>query len=332
MPGRRRSQHGDPILRRDVVVIGASAGGVEALQRLVAGLPPDLPAAILVVVHIPSYCESELDRVLSRAGPLRAQRAIDGEPLAPGRIYVARADHHMMVRGNLIRLTRAPKESRVRPSIDVLFRSAAQSLGPRVIGVLLTGTLDDGSAGLWAVKDQGGLAIVQSPADCAFPSMPQSALAQVQVDHAVPMVSMPALLARLVSEPAPAITRPIAPPPKALRTSAVAARSTGLRTAPSIPAPSSRDRPKTLGGRCWELKSARPCSRKHPRATGPMRQLQLFEDEAPPPPPVESVVGPREAPHWFGIGIREPEGHSEARTAPSPRSDDVRAPFLAQRR
>lgn len=185
---------------RDIVVIGASLGGVEALPRLVAGLQADLPAAVLVVQHISADAPSFMAERLAAAGPLRAQSAINHEPLQAGRIYAAVPDHHLMIEGNQIRLSRGPKESHARPSIDVLFRSAAYSAGPRVIGILLTGLLDDGTAGLWAIKDRGGIAIVQSPAEAAHPSMPRSALRHVKVDYTLEIADIPNVLRSLTRE------------------------------------------------------------------------------------------------------------------------------------
>jgi two-component system chemotaxis response regulator CheB len=186
---------------RDVVVVGASAGGVRALTKLVRAVPQELPAAILAVVHIPPDSRSELATVLDQAGPLPARTAREGDPLGKGRIYVAPPDHHLLVEGGRLRLTRGPRENRVRPCIDTLFRSAAVDLGPRVVGVVLSGALDDGTAGLWAVKDRGGVAVVQEPAEAEFPDMPQSALSHVDVDHVLPAAEIGSKLAALAAEP-----------------------------------------------------------------------------------------------------------------------------------
>jgi two-component system, chemotaxis family, protein-glutamate methylesterase/glutaminase len=189
-----------PRSQRNIVVVGASAGGVEALSTFVAGLPPEFPAAVFVVMHIPAHTPSALHQILERAGRLPAVQAVDGEPIRKGHIYVAPSDRHLMIDGDRIRLTRGPKENRSRPSINVLFRSAAYSFGPRVIGVVLTGMLDDGTAGLWAIKDRGGLAMVQLPEDAPFPSMPQSALDNVEIDVVLPIAEMPAILVERTSE------------------------------------------------------------------------------------------------------------------------------------
>jgi two-component system chemotaxis response regulator CheB len=182
------------------VVVGASAGGVEALSALVAGLPPGFPAAVLVVLHIPGHTPSQLHHILARAGSLPAIQAVDGAPILSGCIYVATPDRHLMIDGNHLRLTRGPKENRARPSINVLFRSAAYSFGRRVIGIVLSGMLDDGTAGLWTIKDRGGMAMVQTPEEASFPSMPQSALADVDVDAVLPIAGMPAALLKWTSE------------------------------------------------------------------------------------------------------------------------------------
>jgi two-component system chemotaxis response regulator CheB len=196
----------DRVPEHDLIVIGASAGGVEAVSKLVAGLPPNLPAAVCVVVHLRPYSESHLASVLERAGSLPVLAAKQDMPLRRGTIYVAVPDLHLLVsRGDVeptLRLVRGPRENRSRPAIDPLFRSAALAYGPRVIGVILSGALDDGTAGLWTVKDRGGIAVVQDPHDAAVPSMPASALAEVEVDHVTTAERIGALLGRLAREPA----------------------------------------------------------------------------------------------------------------------------------
>lgn len=168
--------------RRNIVVIGASAGGVEALQDFFRSLPADTPAAFLVVLHIPAHTPSQLDRVLSAVTRMPVVVACNAQSLEPGIVYVAQADRHLMLDDHGVRVTRGPKECRVRPAVDVLFRSAASSYGERVIGVVLSGALDDGTAGLWAIKDANGLALAQSPAQAVYDSMPRSAIAHVATD------------------------------------------------------------------------------------------------------------------------------------------------------
>lgn len=189
--------------RRDIVVIGTSAGGVEALRRLAGQLPKDFPAAILVVLHLAPGHRSVLSEILSRAGHLPAVHPEDGMPLEPGHIYVAPNDRHLLVEPGRVRVVKGPRENNHRPAVDPLFRSAARAYGPRVVGVVLTGALDCGSAGLLAVKAQGGLAVVQDPRDAYCPDMPRSALEYVQVDHCVPLAELGELLVRLVTTPLP---------------------------------------------------------------------------------------------------------------------------------
>jgi two-component system, chemotaxis family, protein-glutamate methylesterase/glutaminase len=187
---------------KHLVVIGASAGGLEALRELVAALPEDFPAPIGIVLHTSPQSPGVLDSILSRAGKLAAKNARDRERLQPARIYVAPPDCHLLVEPGIVRVTKGPRENRFRPAIDPLFRSAAQVYGPAAIGVILTGNLDDGTAGLWAIKQLGGTAIVQDPAEAMFPAMPTSALAHVRVDHTVPLAAIAPLLIRLTAQPA----------------------------------------------------------------------------------------------------------------------------------
>lgn len=186
------------IHRREVVVIGASAGGVDALQELVSGLPREFPAAVLVVLHVSAESPSVLPQILSRCGPLPAVFARDGDELRRGQIYVAPADHHMLVDDGHIRLTRGPRENGHRPAIDPCFRSAARAAGGRCIGVVLSGLQDDGAAGLRFLQQHGGTAIVQDPEDALFPSMPRAALAQIAPDKIVTADEMARTLRELV--------------------------------------------------------------------------------------------------------------------------------------
>jgi two-component system, chemotaxis family, protein-glutamate methylesterase/glutaminase len=188
---------------RDLIVVGGSAGGIEALSALIKGLPADLPAAVCVAVHMAPYFDSRLPEVLAHQTTLNVRAAEDGAPIRPGTVYVCVPDMHLMVQRNgtgVIRLTRGPKEHRTRPAVDPLFRSAALAFGPRVIGVILSGALDDGTAGLWAVRDCGGVAVVQDPRDAAVHSMPTSAINEVGADHVVAARDMGPLLTQLVDE------------------------------------------------------------------------------------------------------------------------------------
>lgn len=180
-----------------IVVIGASTGGVKAIGVLAAALPADFAAAVLVVLHIGAH-KSVLPWLLNRRGLLPARHPEDRDPIRPGHIYVAPPDHHLLVEPGHVRLSRGPRENWARPAVDPLFRSAARAYGPGVVGVVLTGGLNDGTAGLFEVKQRGGLTIVQDPADAISPSMPRSALRHVAVDHCLPLVDIPTLLAELV--------------------------------------------------------------------------------------------------------------------------------------
>jgi two-component system chemotaxis response regulator CheB len=184
----------------DIVVVGASAGGVEALAELAASLPAslpaNLPAAVFVVLHVPATGTSALPDILSRHGPLPASHVKDGELVERGRIYVAPPDQHVLLRGGHVHLTRGPRENGHRPAVDSLFRSAAREYATRVIGVVLSGALDDGTAGLLAIKSRGGVAVVQEAGDALYPGMPCHALEHVRVDHVVAVASMGKLLAQ----------------------------------------------------------------------------------------------------------------------------------------
>ena len=192
---------------RDIVVIGTSQGGVAALLALVKALPADFPAPVFVVMHVPPDSPSLLPQLLSAGSALAARHPQNEEVVEAGVIYVARPDHHLLLEGNRVLVTRGPKENRFRPSIDALFRSAAYTYGPRVIGVVLTGYLDDGTAGLWSVQRLGGVAVVQDPRDAEQPSMPTNVLEFVAADYVLPLAELAALLTRLTRERAPAKTR-----------------------------------------------------------------------------------------------------------------------------
>jgi two-component system, chemotaxis family, protein-glutamate methylesterase/glutaminase len=195
-----------------VVVVGASAGGVEALSRLVSGLPRDLAAAVLVVLHITPSGTSVLPAILSRAGLLPARHAEDGEPIENGRIYVAPPDQHLLVEDGVVRLSRGPRENGHRPAADPLFRTASQAFGARTIGVVLSGTRDDGTAGLKELRRNGGLGIVQSPADAMYPAMPKSAIEKAAPEHVLDVPGIVDLLVELAgSKPPPRAAPPAAP-------------------------------------------------------------------------------------------------------------------------
>lgn len=185
---------------RDIIVIGTSAGGVSALTDLVGSLPVDLNATLFIVQHILAHSHSNLPYILNRSGSLFATHAIDGERFEKNRIYIAPPDHHMILEQDHILVKKGPKENRFRPSIDALFRSVAYEYGPRVIGIILSGLLDDGTSGLWNIKRFGGTVIIQNPQDAEFPSMPNNVLEQVEVDHIVAMKDVGSLLIWLTKE------------------------------------------------------------------------------------------------------------------------------------
>ncbi|UOQ65847.1 chemotaxis protein CheB [Hymenobacter volaticus] len=193
--------------KRDIVVIGASSGGIAALLEFVKSLPEDFPAPIFVVQHMAPYIHSVLPQLLSHVSPLQVKHPHDGEDIQPGIIYVAPPDHHLLIENNKALVKRGPKENRFRPSVDALFRSAAYSYGPRVIGVVLTGYLDDGTSGLWCIQRLGGITVVQDPQDAVSPAMPTNALEFVEADHIVPLADLAALLVKLTAQPAPAQPR-----------------------------------------------------------------------------------------------------------------------------
>ncbi|MEH2211388.1 chemotaxis protein CheB [Nostoc sp.] len=190
------------MLEHNIIVIGTSAGGVEALTYLVKHLPPNLNAAVIIVLHVSSHGTSVLPKILSRAGNLPVSHAQNGEAIVHGQIYVAPPDYHLLVEQRYLRLTLGPKENRCRPAIDPLFRSAARAYGQRVIAVLLTGLLDDGTAGLMAVKMRRGVAIVQNPDDALYAAMPRNAIENVEdIDHILPLSDIPSTLIALVNTP-----------------------------------------------------------------------------------------------------------------------------------
>jgi two-component system, chemotaxis family, protein-glutamate methylesterase/glutaminase len=198
---------------RHLVVIGASAGGIETLRELVGRLPSNFPAPIAIVLHTSPQSPGVLPGILTRAGHLTAQNARNGERLRGGHIYVAPPDYHLLVEPGRLRLTKGPRENRFRPAIDPLFRSAAQVYGPLAIGVVLTGNLDDGVAGLWTVKQLGGIAIAQDPAEALYPSMPENAIRHVPVDHVARVAAIGPLLVDLITAPTIEPEPPGAVPP-----------------------------------------------------------------------------------------------------------------------
>jgi two-component system chemotaxis response regulator CheB len=188
-------------VNRDLVVVGASAGGVEALRALVGALPADLPATVLIVLHIPRDAPSALPTILTRSGPLPATPAVDGEELLPGHILVAPADRHLLVLDGRIRLGRGPAENGHRPAIDPLFRSAVRAGGARVIAVVLSGSRDDGAVGAATVAAHGGVVLVQSPDEALYPSMPRAVLTRTEPAHIAPAAALGKLIGELAGTP-----------------------------------------------------------------------------------------------------------------------------------
>jgi len=185
-----------------IVGIGTSSGGIEALRVLLAALPADFPAPICIVIHTSTESPGIVPGILSRITPLPVRYVADGDALRAGHVYVAPPDRHLLVEPGRMRVTGGPRENRFRPAIDPLFRSVAQVFGPGAVGVLLTGSLDDGTSGLDVIKRLGGIAVVQDPADAMFPEMPKSAIDHVAVDHVVPLSAMGPLLVGLMRAPA----------------------------------------------------------------------------------------------------------------------------------
>lgn len=181
----------------DTIVVGASAGGVQALVKLLAHLPADLPAAVFIVLHIPSDSPGLLPAILARDSRLTVTHARNGDQIERGCVYVAPPDLHLLIERDRVRLVHGPKENLHRPSIDALFRSAARWAGPRAIGVILTGALDDGTAGMRDIKQRGGITVVQDPREALFPSMPTSVMRDIKVDYSVPLLEIAPLLHKL---------------------------------------------------------------------------------------------------------------------------------------
>jgi two-component system chemotaxis response regulator CheB len=270
--------------RPHAIVIGASAGGVAALLELAGALPPDLPAVLGVVLHVGST-HSILPALLTARGSLPAVHPRDGEPLRAGTIYVAPPDHHLLFTPEVARLSRGPRENYARPAIDPLFRTAALHWRERAIGVVLTGELDDGTAGLQAIKECGGIAIVQDPAEALQASMPASALANVAVDHCLPIAGIAAQLQQLVAAaPAPEPASAAASEPAA---TAVAEHlqheqeifegNKAMEHLGAVATPSTLTCPD-CGGSLWELKDSKPlryrCHTGHAFTAGTLQHAQ----------------------------------------------------------
>lgn len=188
--------------RKDIVAIGGSTGSGAVLRTLLAGLPADLPASIVITTHIPAHGVGVLAHTLSAASNLPVSQAVDGQPIEPGHVYLAAPDRHLLLIGATLRFGLGPRENLVRPSIDPMFRSAALSFGARVIGVVLTGMLNDGASGLSAIKQRGGTTLVQHPRDAEADQMPCAALEATEVDHVVASADLAAVVTQLAGSPA----------------------------------------------------------------------------------------------------------------------------------
>jgi two-component system, chemotaxis family, protein-glutamate methylesterase/glutaminase len=239
-----------------VIAIGTSAGGLAALQAIVGRLPPGFPAPLLVVQHVGNH-RSLLPELLAGRGPLSVAHAVDREPLRPGHVHVAPPDRHMLVEGGEIRLARGPKEHHARPAVDPLFRSLALTRGPDAVGVVLTGRLDDGTAGLQAIKACGGVAVVQDPSTAEEPGMPASALRYADPDHCVDLESIPGVLVSLAAR-APAGAAPRAQPsPWANEQRISLAKGNPMQELEAIGRPSTFVCPDCRGS-LWEIRDSRP--------------------------------------------------------------------------
>jgi two-component system, chemotaxis family, protein-glutamate methylesterase/glutaminase len=239
---------------RDIIVIGASAGGLQALEDLVEGLPHDLPASLFIVVHTSPTANGMLPQILTRHSRLPVEFAVDQMRIRPGHIYVARPDQHLLITPGRIHLTRGPKENGFRPAVDPLFRTAARTYGPRVVGVVLSGGLNDGTAGLSIIKQHGGLAIAQDPADASFPSMPLSAVQNVEVDQILPAADIPTVLDELARTP---ISQEVAAMAKPRRDDEpdIAEEGTASLVNNDRPYPPSPFTCPECGGALWEVSS-----------------------------------------------------------------------------
>jgi two-component system chemotaxis response regulator CheB len=186
--------------RRQIIVVGASAGGVQALKTLFSTLPSDFPGVLFIVLHLTPHSHSSLPQILTNMGGPTAKQAVEGEAIVHGQAYVAPPNRHLLVAAGHVHLSAGPKENRTRPAINPLFRSASLAYGPQVIGVILSGNLDDGTLGLWEIKRRGGIAVVQEPAGAEHAQMARSALANVDIDYRAELEKIGPLLVDLANE------------------------------------------------------------------------------------------------------------------------------------
>lgn len=236
----------------DIIVIGTSAGGVEALKSLIAELPADLPASIFVVIHLPAESKSLLPEILKRISKMPVEAARNGILIEEGHIYIAPPNYHLIVEHGYMRIVRGPKENRHRPAVDPLFRSAALAYGPRAIAVVLTGNLDDGTAGMQAIKQCGGISMVQDPEEAAYPGMPRSAMENVIVDFCLPLARIPAVLIDLVNASAADENNFTVPENIAIETSIARMETKDMTQVEHLGKPSSFTCPE-CSGTLWEV-------------------------------------------------------------------------------
>lgn len=185
---------------RDIIAIGGSAGSIDVIRQVCRALPADLDASVLIAVHVGASNQNLLASILDGDGPLPASTGVDGEPIQKARVYVAPADHHLVIEERFIRLGRGPRENMARPAIDPLFRSAGVSAGSGAIGLLLSGMLNDGASGLADLKRCGGVTVVQNPLDAVESEMPRTALLATDIDYRAPAGGLAELLTYLVRE------------------------------------------------------------------------------------------------------------------------------------
>ena len=248
-------------LHRDITVIGSSAGGIAVLREIIAALPDDYAAAAFVVIHLAPEAPSVLPTLLNRISRIPVSVVESGARIRPGTVTIARPDMHLIVERDRVLATHGPRENRHRPSIDVLFRSAAVAFGTRVTGVVLSGMLDDGSAGLWAIKNRGGTAVVQDPDDAEYPDMPRNALNVTTVDYRVPTREIAPVLTRLAREKVPTLDEPV-PPGMATEVRMAAQGDSSMEQLDAL----GRRVPLTCpecGGSLWEMGNGGPRYRCH---------------------------------------------------------------------
>lgn len=239
--------------QREIIAIGGSAGSITPIREICSALPADLRAAVLIAVHVQANGRNLLAGILDNEGPIPAATAVDGQAWEPGRIYVAPMDYHLLVENRVLRLGRGPRENMARPAIDPLFRSVGLAAGPRAIGVLMSGMLNDGAAGLADLKRCGGVTVVQSPLDAKEAEMPQTALLASDIDYRAPARDMTDLLVRLLQEQAGAA--PVPPPRIALEMSIAMGRATNSAIMAEIADPSPLTCP-ACGGVLSEIRTS----------------------------------------------------------------------------